>query len=314
MDVGSLSALQGLNAANEAIGSMASGLRANGVAVAKEREAASAASSSQSVADTVTLSSLAATAAQPSTTSSRSGPSNMLARNFASFTRETSKYIEASLNAFKINDMIADAAAQPASTLLDMAGGLFFAHEPSGFEDVEAGGNSKYVDAILKRLEVDRLAKSKKNRDTAEESEEVLEEARDDIEQAADEATAPKDADGNVISGVDADPTAQAVGDEGVPDADADGEGGASDVSHGVQDMQAKAEKAVAQAVQRAEELATGTSAADADAARDGSTAATVAAAGGYTRAAAPLSQQGAPLMDDAFAHAQPSPSVDIVV
>ena len=312
MDVGNLSALQGLKAANESIGSMAYGLRANGVAVEKEREAASAESSSQSVADTVTLSSLAATATQPSTTGSRSGPPNMLARNFASFNRETSKYIEASLNAFKINDMMADTAAQPASTLLDMAGGLFFAHEPTGFEDVEASGNSKYVDAILKRLEVDRLAKNKKNKDTAEESEEVLEEARDDIEQAAEEATAPKDADGNVISEVDANPTAQAIDDEGEPDADANGQGGAPDVSQGVQDMQAKAEKALAQAVQRAEEMATGTS--DAGAVRDGSTAATVAAAGGYARAAAPLSQQGAPLMDDAYAHAHPSPSVDIVV
>ena len=310
MDVGNLSALKGLNAANKSIGSMAFGLRANGVAVEKEREAASSESSSQSATDTVTLSSLAATATQPSATTPRSGPPNMLARNFASFTRETSKYIEASLNAFKINDMMADTAAQPASSLLDMAGGLFFAHEPSGFEDVEASGNSKYVDGILKRLEVDRLAKNKKNKDTAEESEEVLEEARDDIEQAAEEATAPKDADGDVISEVDADPTAQVVDDEGVPDADADGEGGASDASQGVQDMQAKAEKALAQAVQRAEEMATGTNAAGA--VRDGSTATTVAAAGGYTRAAAPMSQQSAPLMGGAYAHA--SASVDIVV
>ena len=314
MDVGNLNALQGLSVNNQAVGSVASGLRVNGVAVAKEHEAASAESSAQSGADTVSLTSLSASApaSQSATPTYGSGSPNMLARNFASFTRETSKYIEASLNAFRINDMMADAAAQPASTLLDMAGGLFFAHEPTGFEEVEGSGESKYVSAVLKRLEVDRLAKNKKNSDTAEESEKVLEDTRDDIEQAAEEATSPKDADGDVIEEVDADSTAQAVDDKGMPDAG--GEADASDASQGVQDMQAKAEKAVAEAVQRADEMENGTNAADADTARHGSTTTTMDAAGGYTRGSTPVSRQGTPLMDDVGAYAHPCPSVDIVV
>ncbi|WP_461210960.1 hypothetical protein [Desulfocurvus sp. DL9XJH121] len=146
---------------------------------------ASAASASVSTASAATTSA-----------SSTSGSSNLLAGNFVNAASETSKYIEARLGAFQIQNSIENAQASSASSLLDAAGGLFFLKDDGG-----GGGDRKYVEGVLHKLKVDRLAKNQKNKEAIEHSEPVLEESRDQIEDAAQEATAPTDANGEPLPG-----------------------------------------------------------------------------------------------------------------
>lgn len=137
------------------------------------------------------LSAASAATASPalSGSSAAASTSNMMSDFFVKNTIEQSRYVQATLDNLDLAAQMRENLKADSFTLIDAAGGLAWEHP-----QVEGGADGKYTDAVLKQLEVDRLAKNEKETETIKASEQHLQETRDDIEQAADEATQGTDA------------------------------------------------------------------------------------------------------------------------
>lgn len=122
--------------------------------------------------------------------STSSASQNMLARNFAGGVSNESEYLNATLASFKIENGLKNSADQAGFTLIDQAKAMAVLRNSKG---------SKYTEGLLATKDVERLVNNEKNRETIKEAELHLDKAREDIEEAAEEATAPKDENGQPI-------------------------------------------------------------------------------------------------------------------
>lgn len=154
--------------------------------------------SSLAVPATSSLAAASSSASNSAAAATVAGTSNMLSGNFVSADQEPSKYLKATLSSFRIMNTLANAEAESASSLLDAAGGLSCCKGSSS--------RSKYVEAALQGLKVERMARNMKNSESLEQAEPVLEEAREGIEEAAREATAPTGPDGEPLPGTTDEP------------------------------------------------------------------------------------------------------------
>lgn len=119
------------------------------------------------------------------------GSNNLLARNFVGGSEMDNKYIQATIDSFKTKRDMQNSLNQQGMTLLDAMGGI------GGYS--HGGSENEYVNAIFAALDAERKSKQMISRETVENAEENLEDTREAIEAKAEEALAPKDADGKPV-------------------------------------------------------------------------------------------------------------------
>lgn len=113
-----------------------------------------------------------------------SSSANPMSQHFTSNGRETSRYVQATLAEFQTSKQVATQQTSRVSALLDSLGGIKVGDEKGSIH------TAAWYEMQMRRIQ---------NVETSEESERNLNEIKDNITQKAQEATAPKDANGNPI-------------------------------------------------------------------------------------------------------------------